>query len=136
MNNTMRKIDEYKGTMIIYFDRKYMLVNKNYVPLLNIKFDNISLFLEDYAICRLNNKYTYIKYTGEFIKENLWFDQCTNFKDNIARVINNNKVFYINTNGDNIFNIEFDNGGIFYNGLLSVTLFGKDYRINKKGYIV
>jgi hypothetical protein len=136
MNNTMRKIDEYKGTMIIYFDRKYMLVNKNYVPLLNMKFDNISLFLEDYAICRLNNKYTYIKYTGEFIKENLWFDQCTNFKDNIARVINNNKVFYINTNGDNIFNIEFDNGGIFYNGLLSVTLFGKDYRINKKGYIV
>jgi hypothetical protein len=136
MNNTMRKIDEYKGTMIIYFDRKYMLVNKNYVPLLNIKFDNISLFLEDYAICRLNNKYTYIKYTGEFIKENLWFDQCTNFKDNIARVINNNKVFYINTNGDNIFNIEFDNGGIFYNGLLSVTLFGKDYCINKKGYIV
>lgn len=130
-------IECYKDTNIIYCHKKYMLTNKKGKPLINTKFNGISMFVRDYAVCQLKDKCTYIKYTGEYLKENLWLDRCEYFYDDIASIHNNSKVAYINIKGEFVTDFVFDSGYPFDGKEYTIVkLFSKEYIINREGYII
>jgi hypothetical protein len=126
----------YKNIKIVTDGWSWRLFTNDGKLLVNTVFDYISEFHQDYAICRLNNKYTYIKYTGEYIKENLWFEFCNYFYNDIAVVYNNEKYAYINLKGEFVTDFVFDEGFDFIEKSTPVKLFEKNYTLNKEGYII
>jgi hypothetical protein len=131
-------IETYKGTAIVYnaYNSTYWLVDENNKKLTDIGFTYIGPFKNDYAICTKDFKATYIKYTGEYLKKDLWFDHCEQFYHNIAIVRNNKKFFFINLKGDNIFNVEFDRIIPYDPTAYIVKLYKKQYKLHISGYII
>jgi hypothetical protein len=128
----------YKGTRIITDNHNdWWLIDKNNKQLTDIKFDYILCFKNDYTVCHKDDKQTFIKYTGEYLKKGLWFDSCEEFFHNIAVVRNNKKRFFIDLKGNNIFNVEFDAAYSFDDSLTTVVeLYNKLYIIDINGYVI
>lgn len=101
------------------------------------KFDHISLFMNNRAVCLLNGKYTYIDEKGNYLKKDLWCTYCSEFYKDFAMIYINKKVKYIDINGNFIVDVEFDLGESFNcDNIAIVTLYDKQYKLNTEGYIV
>lgn len=68
---------------------------KRFMP--GVKFDTVYCFRGDYALVKLNDKYSYINKEGERVGE--WYDQATHFSNGIAAVKLGNKWQFISDDG-------------------------------------
>lgn len=99
-------------------------------------FDYVDFFSKDgFAKVQLDDRYNLLNSKGKLIS-NTWFDEISDFNNNLAIVVLNDKENYINTNGELVSNTWFDYALDFDNGFAPVIINDKFNYINTNGKLL
>lgn len=123
--------DEASGLISVKLNNKYGIINKNGMPVADIKYD-YSAVSEGLCLVELDKKYGYLDSKGKEVIP-LIYDDANLFSEGLARVKLKDKCGIIDKTGKVIVPFKYDNIFGFKNGRAGVVLDFKYGFIDKKG---
>lgn len=120
---------------IVLLSNKINIINKKRQFISEQWFDGIGNFKDGVSKVWIDDKYNFINTNGDFISKQ-WFDYIHNYDyDGFAKVKLDDKYNFINTNGELLSKQWFDDAMDYGKDLISVTIDGRQLKMNRKGKI-
>ena len=108
INETKYIVDTNGNVYYVTLDNAHELLYKGFGH--NVIFDDVYDFVNGYAMVQLNDKWNWISKDNRLVSHEQWYDWCDDFnKNGYAKSKIDNKTYNIDTNGQILEEITFDN---------------------------